>query len=259
MRWIRVVKTLSGCAIACAAMCRSCVDMSADLLVSLIFPSGKTLCPASPSLQWVPWVSVPHLPGLPTARPSVLCSAKTTACSVSVCFACYARAPIPCVSALWFAPRDAGRCAVTRSALGRCLYLRRASSRCAPQGDCGPLEFPGYPCAYMPRSRTPVVSSRLAICVSGTRAFRRSQTVGFPGPHRVILSDHNYNFFGALSRGLHARYTWLHTHPYGICMQGRCRFGGSPPLVGIARLPALTHWVTSTNFTVSFPIPRLWF
>src|SRR5207302_2107690 len=25
-------------------------------------PSRKTLCPALPSLQWVPWVSVPHLP-----------------------------------------------------------------------------------------------------------------------------------------------------------------------------------------------------
>ncbi len=27
------------------------------------FPPGKTLYPASPSLQWVPWTSVPHLTG----------------------------------------------------------------------------------------------------------------------------------------------------------------------------------------------------
>ena len=30
--------------------------------VSPIGPSRKTLCPALPSLQWVPWVAVPHLP-----------------------------------------------------------------------------------------------------------------------------------------------------------------------------------------------------
>ena len=78
----------------------------------------------------------------------------------------------------------------------------------------------------------------------------------FPGSRRVILSDHNYKFFGAQSRGLHARYTWLHTHPYGIGTQVCCRFGGSPPLVGLARPTALTHWVTSTSFTGSFPIPR---
>jgi hypothetical protein len=36
--------------------------MSGDFCVSLISPPGKTLCPASPSLQWVAWVSLPHLP-----------------------------------------------------------------------------------------------------------------------------------------------------------------------------------------------------
>ena len=35
--------------------------------VSPIFPPSRTLCPASPSLQWVPWASVPHLLGLRSA------------------------------------------------------------------------------------------------------------------------------------------------------------------------------------------------
>jgi hypothetical protein len=35
--------------------------MVGDLDVPPIFPSNRTLCPASPSLQWVPWASVPHL------------------------------------------------------------------------------------------------------------------------------------------------------------------------------------------------------
>jgi len=143
------------------------------------------------------------------------------------------------------------------SAPGRsCIPVRL--SRCMSQGDCGPLEFPGYPFACMPRSRTPVVSFRLAMTSPGLVPSGAVRPSAFPGLRRLILSDHNYEIFGAQSRSLLARYTWLHTHPYGICTQVRCRFGGSPPLMGLARLAALTHWVTPTNFTVSFPIPRFW-
>jgi hypothetical protein len=131
-------------------------------------------------------------------------------------------------------------------------------SRCPPQGDGGPLEFPDYPCVCMPRSRTPVVSSRLAMSSPGLVPSGAVKPSAFLGSRRVILSDHNYKTFGAQSRGLRTRYTWLHTHPCGLCMQVRCRFGGSPPLVGLARRAALTHWVISTNFTVSFPVPRFW-
>src|SRR5210317_630815 len=35
--------------------------MVGDPGVSPIVPPRKTLCPTSPSLQWVPWASVPHL------------------------------------------------------------------------------------------------------------------------------------------------------------------------------------------------------
>ncbi len=35
--------------------------MICDLCVSLISPPNSTLCPASPSLGWVAWVSLPHL------------------------------------------------------------------------------------------------------------------------------------------------------------------------------------------------------
>src|SRR5713101_437806 len=33
-----------------------------ELSVSPLVPARGTLCPTSPSLPWVPWVSVPHLP-----------------------------------------------------------------------------------------------------------------------------------------------------------------------------------------------------
>jgi hypothetical protein len=43
---------------------RSCGDTVCGLGVPPVVPFNRTLCPASPSLQWVPWVSVPHLIGL---------------------------------------------------------------------------------------------------------------------------------------------------------------------------------------------------
>src|SRR5574341_1597833 len=37
--------------------------MVGDLEVSPIYPPNRTVCPASPSLQWAPWAAVPHLLG----------------------------------------------------------------------------------------------------------------------------------------------------------------------------------------------------
>ena len=45
------------------ALYRSCGDTVCGPGVPPVVPLGRTLCPASPSLQWVPWVSVPHFPG----------------------------------------------------------------------------------------------------------------------------------------------------------------------------------------------------
>jgi hypothetical protein len=45
------------------ALCRTCVDTSCGLYVPFVVPHSRTLCPASPSLQWVPCASVPHLHG----------------------------------------------------------------------------------------------------------------------------------------------------------------------------------------------------
>jgi hypothetical protein len=39
--------------------------MTCGLSVPAIFPTDKTLHPASPSLQWVLWISVPHLLSCP--------------------------------------------------------------------------------------------------------------------------------------------------------------------------------------------------
>lgn len=127
----------------------------------------------------------------------------------------------------------------------------------APQGDGGSLKFPGYPCVCMPRSWTPVVSRPLAVTLPGLLPSDPYKPSAFPSFRSVILSDHKYTLFGALSRGLHTRYSWLHTHPFGYA----CRF--TTDLVANllwqeSRLSALTCWVTSSNFTNSFSLPRIW-
>ena len=46
----------------CSAIRASFVDTVSKLNVSPVVPLSRVSCPASPSLQWVPWASVPHLP-----------------------------------------------------------------------------------------------------------------------------------------------------------------------------------------------------
>jgi len=99
-------------------------------------------------------------------------------------------------------------------------------SRCTPQGDDGPLKFPGYPCMHMPRSSIPVVSPSLALSFQGLQPSGVLKPSAFPGLRPVIPMDHNQYLFGTRSRGLRTCYTWLHTHPCGICTQVRYRFGG---------------------------------
>jgi len=45
----------------CFAIRVSFVDTVCELNVSPVVPLSRVSCPASPSLQWVPWASVPHL------------------------------------------------------------------------------------------------------------------------------------------------------------------------------------------------------
>jgi hypothetical protein len=59
----QVLPTLVHNYVVLNALHRSCGDTVCGLEVPPVVPFGRTLCPASPSLQWVPWTSVPHLTG----------------------------------------------------------------------------------------------------------------------------------------------------------------------------------------------------
>ena len=94
-------------------------------------------------------------------------------------------------------------------------------------------------------------------CVSRTSAFRQHKNVGFPPTRAGVSSRTTTIQFSELSHAACTLATPGFTHTLtGLCMQVHFRFGGSPPLMGLVRHAVLTHWVTATNFTASFPIPR---
>ncbi len=128
-------------------------------------------------------------------------------------------------------------------------------SRCSPQGDDGPLEFPGYPCAYMPCSRTPVVSSRLAISSPGLCFPVQPDRQLSPARARLSSQTTTMNF----SELCHTACT-LVTPGFTHTLTGyACRFtsDSAAHLVwwDLHDCPVLTQWVTLTNFTGSFPFP----
>ena len=166
-------------------------------------------------------------PSRPLPRPSLLCSAKTTASPSRVASLCRSLpdtslAPIRFVSLS--ARQQAGdrplapgplvyRFAVLLRLLSHEEMAVLSSSQATPMRTCPALRLRWCPLGLPYRLQ----DARLP-----ARKNRRLS----PAPCRVILSDHNNALFGALQRGLHARYTWLRTHPYGTCTQVRYRLGG---------------------------------
>src|SRR5713101_578303 len=122
--------------------------------VSPIGPSRQTFCPALPSLQWVPWVAVPHLHRYYAPRrlpPAPLGSLRLSlAPRYRACFTAFV------VSSL---ARGLGE--APRSRQGLWSPGPPIRELCTETG--GSPKFPSYPCEDMPRSQTPVVSCALAI------------------------------------------------------------------------------------------------
>ena len=168
-----------------------------------MFPLNRTLCPASPSLQWVPWVSVPHLPELSFASSSVLCSATTAnspfrVLSLSLvprypAFSSFVRVPS-------FSARQAGWSSPTLC-LGSCLSSVPLLLTYGKE-TIGSPKFPRCPRKHMPRSQTPVVSYTLALSCLGLLPSGRCTPSAFPLRffREVILCPQLYTFRGSITR-----------------------------------------------------------
>jgi len=181
--------------------------MVGELEVSPIFPPSRTVCPASPSLPWVPWASVPPLPRYyaPLRLPPVplgslrLRSLPHTLAASSLC--------VPCGSL-----RDGS----FPSTPGLLVNRYPSSSGRADQETGGSPQFPSSPCDARLRSpQTPVVSCSPRHCGSRLAACHSRQSVGFlPGFDGDYPTDHDYTHCGAPSRSLSSRSPRLRTAPY---------------------------------------------
>jgi hypothetical protein len=164
--------------------------MVGELEVSPICPPSRTVCPASPSLQWVAWASLPHLPRYcaPLRLPAVrlrslrLRSLPNTLPASWVC--------VPCGSfVVGSSPPTPG------------LLVNRypSSSGRHNKETAGSPKFPSFPSDDMLRSpQTPVVSCLARLDARRTAAFHSRQSVGFlPGFRGDYPLDHDYTHFGA--------------------------------------------------------------
>jgi hypothetical protein len=129
-----------------------------------------SLCPASPSLPWVPWVAVPHLPrdSAPRRRP------PAPRGSLRLSLASRYRA---CFMVFVVSPRAHGLLDAPRSRQGLWSPGPPCRALCTEIG--GSPTFPSSPSEDRPRSQTPVVSCALAAVAPRMVAFRRMHTVGF--------------------------------------------------------------------------------
>ena len=210
IRCASVVNTRFGSRTACSAIHWSFVDTVCEFKASPVFPPSETSYPISPSLPWVPWVSS-------SPRSLVLYETKTAHGSSRSLRSSLASGTL--LLSLWFvSPLRArspwGNARSAPGPFGKPVVL--APAVCGRE-VVGSPKFPSYPCAYMPRSpQTPVVSlpachNARKDCCLPMHAIRR---LSLPSDGKIILIDHDYTYFGVQFRGLHARYTRLHTLRY---------------------------------------------
>ena len=188
--------------------------MVGDLEVSPIYPPSRTVCPASPSLQWVAWASLPHLLRYcaPLRLPAVplgslrFRSLPNTLSASSLC--------VPY-----------GSMVVGSSPPPPGLLVNRYpfSSGNSDKETRGSPKFPSSPCDDMLRSpQTPVVSCPARPDAGRTAAFHSRQSVGvLPGFNEDYPLVHDYTHFGALCRSLSSRSPRLRTPLTGLA-RGVC-------------------------------------
>ncbi len=235
------------------ALCGDYSHTVCGLDVPPVAHPSRTLCPASPSLKWVPWTSVPHLTGqktdhryycqlrLPNARLGfVRCSlsAPDTLVAPLLSLTGQDRAFLPSARTLphWLT-----------GALDRITFAKETF---------GSPKFTGYPLDCMPCSQTPVVFWSLAIAwpkLLPSVIYTTSAFVRFP---ELIRWPPWARFRGSITQPAAL------LHP---ASDSRCR--AYPRIwlltcwlsfdqVGLSRY-AITHWVTSSNFMDLSPIPTI--
>lgn len=189
--------------------------MVGDLEVSPIYPPSRTVCPASPSLGWVAWASLPHLPRscAPLRLPPVpLGSLRFRSLPNTL------SASLICVS-----PAGSLGSGSSRPTPGLLVNRYPSSSGSNDKETGGSPKFPSFPSDDMLRSlQTPVVSCLARHHARRTAAFHSRQSVGFlPGFNGNYPMVHHYTHFGAPYRSLSSCSLRLRTPLTGLARGNR--------------------------------------
>jgi hypothetical protein len=149
--------------LACSAILWSFMDTVGEPGVSPRGPPRKTLCPALPSLQWVPWVAVPHLHRYYAPRrlpPARLGSLRLSLASrYRACFMTFVVSP--CGLMTWAKPPGHARAfghPVPHSGSYAWRQVVLPSSRVTPLQTCPALRPRWYP-VHSPLSHTGLLPS----------------------------------------------------------------------------------------------------
>ncbi len=183
---------------------------------------------------------------------------------VSGSFALRYPPPIPCIARLYVclshtpSVRDSLRGGTFHPNAGISPYAGSPYTILLPKEAFGPPKSPSYPHECMPWSQTPVVSQAHRHSAPRTAAFRRMQSVGFPLPiHKeIILLTTTKSISGLNTQPA----SLIHPASYSHCwvctwtslLTCWLHFGQ----VGLELQPALTHWVTLSNFIPPFENPN---
>src|SRR5713101_7955423 len=132
------------------------------------------LCSTAPSLPWVAWASLPHLPRSSAPRRLPPCPSRVASL--------VARFPIPC---LLLSVCDFPKRLVVwskRPAHARAFGHPVPHSGTVVKETDGSPTFPRSPCEDMPRSQTPVVSCALALSHPGLLPSGACKPSAFSSP-----------------------------------------------------------------------------
>ena len=249
--------------------------MVCDFCVSPIVPSRKTLYPASPFLQWVAKVSLPHLPVQQSiAETSVIWSAKTSKCSSRVCSLFAIRPRYLASSVFMFvSSTSTAELADRQDSPHQCrdfAYSRISQYHSFTQGNIWISRVPELPLWAHALVSDP--GGVLNTCHSAfrTAAFRSIQSVGFSllrgypmtttihfsglntEPASLLLSGFGLplpglpsDFTNDLLAKLWSCGTFLTSVPEQALQRGGWQF-----------CHPITHWVTISNFKDSLPYPN---
>ena len=148
----KIVKSQKHLMVLLETLCGSYSYTVCGLEVPPVGPYSRTLCPASPSLQWVPWASVPHLTGQKNSDHRYYGQLRLPDVHLRLVRGSLSSPDTLYCSSFFVVPRGLSEKLELSFSEPGALPIRRSPLTVLYQETSGSPKFPGYPHDYMPCS-----------------------------------------------------------------------------------------------------------